>query len=178
MGNKKKLSWWQDKFWEHMVPKYPDLERGESASQTGRDHIPPRIFKEMTRLNKQRQKLDELLTGIGPLNGKKRAAEISKLLDGYIPAVEKMHTQLKKYNVAFTETTTENKRLKKKATELEQSLEAATKTSALKELRDAQLRRDYEDALAQLERIPKEITEFYQTSKYTLKDHKNQKESR
>ena len=115
VGNKKKLSWWQDKFWEHMVPKYPDLERGKSASQTGRDHIPPRIFKEMTRLNKQRQKLDELLKNIGPFNSKKRAAEISKLLDGYIPAVEKMHTQLKKYNVDFTETATENKRLKKKA---------------------------------------------------------------
>ena len=157
VGNKKKLTWWQDKFWEHMVIKYPDLERGESASQTGRDHIPPRIFKEMSRLNKQRQKLDELITGIGPLNSKKRAAEISKLLDGYIPAVEKMHTQLKKYNVAFTETATENKRLKKKAAELEQSLEAATKTSVLKELRDAQLRRDYEDALALLERIPKEV---------------------
>ena len=157
VGNKKKLTWWQDKFWEHMVIKYPDLERGESASQTGRDHIPPRIFKEMSRLNKQRQKLDELITGIGPLNSKKRAAEISKLLDGYIPAVEKMQTQLKKYNVAFTETATENKRLKKKAAELEQSLEAATKTSVLKELRDAQLRRDYEDALALLERIPKEV---------------------
>ena len=161
VGNKKKLTWWQDKFWEHMVIKYPDLERGESASQTGRDHIPPRIFKEMTRLNKQRQKLEELLTGIGPLNSKKRAAEISKLLDGYIPAVEKMHTQLKKYNVAFTETATENKRLKKKAAELEQSLEAATKTSVLKELRDAQLKRDYEDALALLERIPQEIISSY-----------------
>ena len=80
-----------------MVKKYPDLERGESASQTGRDHIPPRIFKEMTRLTKQRQKLDQLLAGIGPLNGKKRAAEISELLDSYIPAVEKMRTQLKKY---------------------------------------------------------------------------------
>ena len=161
-----------------MVIKYPDLERGESASQTGRDHIPPRIFKEMTHLNKQRQKLEELLTGIGPLNSKKRAAEISKLLDGYIPAVEKIHTQLKKYNVAFTETTTENKRLKKKATELEQSLEAATKTSVLKKLRDVQLRRDYEDALALLERIPKEVIEFYQASKYTRKDHENRNESR
>ena len=60
----------------------------------------------------------------------------------------------------------------------EQFNQLFTKTSILKELRDAQLRRDYEDALAQLERIPKEITEFYQTSKYTLKDHKNQKESR
>ena len=178
VSNKKKLTWWQDKFWEHMVIKYPDLERGESASQTGRDHIQPRIFKEMTRLNKQRQKLDELLTGIGPLNSKKRAAEISKLLDGYIPAVEKIHTQLKKYNVAFTKTATENKRLKKKNAELAQSLEAATKTSVLKELRDAQLRRDYEDALTLLERIPKEVIEFYQTSKYTRKDHENRNESR
>ena len=161
VGNKKKLTWWQDKFWEHMVQKYPDLERGESASQTGRDHIPPRIFKEMTRLNKQRQKLDEMLSGINPLNSKKRAAEISKLLDGYVPAVEKMHTQLKKYNVAFTETATENKRLKKKTTELKQSLEAATKTSVLKELRDAQLRRDYEDALALLERIPPEVLDEF-----------------
>ena len=165
VGNKKKLTWWQDKFWEHMVQKYPDLERGESASQTGRDHIPPRIFKEMTRLNKQRQKLDELLTGIGPLNSKKRAAEISKLLDGYIPAVEKMHTQLKKYNVAFTETATENKRLKKKAAELEQSLEAATKTSVLKELRDVQLKRDYEDARALLERIPSEVLDEFRKPK-------------
>ena len=165
VGNKKKLTWWQDKFWEHMVQKYPDLERGESASQTGRDHIPPRIFKEMTRLNKQRQKLDELLTGIGPLNSKKRAAEISKLLDGYIPAVEKMHTQLSKYGVAFTQTKTENKRLKKKAAELEQSLEAATKTSVLKELRDVQLKRDYEDALALLERIPKEVLDEFRRPK-------------
>ena len=178
VGNKKKLSWWQDKFWEHMVIKYPDLERGESASQTGRDHIPPRIFKEMTRLNKQRQKLDELLKDIGPFNSKKRAAEISNLLDGYIPAVEKMQTQLKKYNVAFTETTTENKRLKKKTIELKQSLEAATKTSVLKELQDVQLKLDYEDTLALLERIPKEVIEFYQTSKYTRKDHENRNESR
>ena len=49
IGNKKKLTWWQDEFWKHMVKKFPDLERGESASQTGRDHIPPRVFKEMTR---------------------------------------------------------------------------------------------------------------------------------
>ena len=46
VGNKRKLTQWQDRFWEHMVKKYPDLERGESASQTGRDHIPPRVFKE------------------------------------------------------------------------------------------------------------------------------------
>ena len=26
VGNKKKLTQWQDRFWEHMVKKYPDLE--------------------------------------------------------------------------------------------------------------------------------------------------------
>ena len=51
-GNKKKLTQWQDKYWEHMVKKYPTLERGETASETGRKHIPTRVFKQMSRLNK------------------------------------------------------------------------------------------------------------------------------
>ena len=161
VGNKKKLSWWQDKFWEHMVVKYSDLERGESASQTGRDHIPPRIFKEMTRLTKQRQKLDQLLTGIGPLNGKKRAAEISELLDSYIPAVEKMRTQLKKYSTAFTSTKAENEKLKKKNKKLSESLDEATHESVLKQLKDAKLQREYQEALAILERIPPEVLAEY-----------------
>ena len=88
MGNKKKLTWWQDEFWKHMVKKFPDLERGESASLTGRDHIPPRVFKEMTRLTKQKSKLEDLLTGINPFNAKSRAEEICKILDSYIPSVE------------------------------------------------------------------------------------------
>ena len=138
VGNKKKLSWWQDKFWEHMVKKYPDLERGESASQTGRDHIPPRIFKEMTRLTKQRQKLDQLLAGIGPLNGKKRAAEISE-----------------------TNTRAENEKLKRKNKKLSESLDEATHESVLKQLKDAKLQREYQEALAILERIPPEVLAEY-----------------
>ena len=161
VGNKKKLSWWQDKFWEHMVLKYPDLERGESASQTRRDHIPPRVFKEMTRLTKQKAKLEELLAGIGAFNAKSRAAEIAALLDQYIPAVEQMHSTMKKYQVAFTETTVENKKLKQENAQLEQSLKKATQESTLKQLADAKLRRDYADAVAVLERIPKEVLAEY-----------------
>ena len=92
VGNKKKLTWWQDEFWKHMVKKYPNLERGESASETGRDHIPPRVFKEMTRLTKQKAKLEELLAGVNAFNAKGKAAEIGAFLDKYIPAVEQMHT--------------------------------------------------------------------------------------
>lgn len=79
----------------------------------------------------------------------------------YIPAVEQMHSTMKKYQVAFTETTVENKRLKQENAQLEQSLEKATHESTLKQLADAKLRRDYADAVAVLDRIPKEVLAEY-----------------
>ena len=38
IGNRANLTKWQDDFHASMVEKYPDLERGESASKTGRKH--------------------------------------------------------------------------------------------------------------------------------------------
>lgn len=162
VGNKKKLTWWQDEFWQHMVKQYPELERGESASQTGREHIPPRIFKEMTQLTKQKEQLDALLVGINPFNGKSRAAEISKVLDSYIPNVARMKDQLRKYNVAFTKTAAENEKLKEKNKTLSASLDKAKEGSVLKRLEDAKLRQDYEAALKTLDSIPPEVIRFYE----------------
>lgn len=170
MGNKKKLTWWQDEFWKHMVKKFPDLERGESASLTGRDHIPPRVFKEMTRLTKQKSKLEDLLTGINPFNAKSRAEEICKILDTYIPSVEKMDTLLRKYGVAFTKTASENKKLKRKNSELEESLASAQKVSTLKQIEDLKLRRDYDSAVAILEQIPAEVLNIYAQSSHRGKE--------
>lgn len=170
LGNKKKLTWWQDEFWKHMVKKFPDLERGESASLTGRDHIPPRVFKEMTRLTKQKEKLGQLLTGITPFNAKSRAEEICKILDTYIPSVEKMDTLLRKYGVAFTKTASENKKLKTKNAELEESLASAQKVSTLKQIEDLKLRRDYDSAVAILEQIPAEVLNIYAQSSHRGKE--------
>ena len=139
-----------------MAKKHPGLERGESASETGDDHIPPRVFKEMACLTKQKAKLEELLSDI-----KEKTAEIGVLLDKYIPPVEQMRTTMKKYRVAFTETASENGALKTENAQLEKSLEKATKESTLKQLADARLRRDYEDAVAVLDRISKEMLEAY-----------------
>ena len=144
-----------------MVKKFPDLERGESASLTGRDHIPPRVFKEMTRLTKQKDKLEDLLTGINPFNAKSRVEEICKILDTYIPSVEKMDTLLRKYGVAFTKTASENQKLKTKNDELEESLASAQKVSTLKRIEDFKLRRDYDSAVAILEQVPPEVLELY-----------------
>ncbi len=168
VGNKKKLTWWQDEFWKHMVKKYPELERGESASETGRDHIPPRIFKEMTRLDKQRRKLEELLAGVTAFNAKSRLEAIQALLEKYVPNVERMQTQLKRYSGAFTDTAAENKRLKAEISalkgdkaELEKQLKAATTESIRKRLNTAKLQEDYEKARGILSRIPPEVLRYY-----------------
>ena len=83
VGNKKKLTWWQDEFWKHMVKKYPDLERGESASETGRTHIPPRLFKEAVHLNRIKEQVMAILNDSNPFNKKAKAEELEALLDKY-----------------------------------------------------------------------------------------------
>ena len=175
IGNRKKLTQWQDDYWQHMVAKYPELERGQSASQTGRDHIPPRIFKEMTRLTRQRERLEELLGSINPFNGKSKAQEISRLLDKYIPTVERMHTQLKKYNASFTDTATENAALKKENASLEAELESKSHESIEKRLREAQIHQEYQKAKALLDRIPKEILD---QARHEVRQSGKQHESR
>ena len=68
---------------------------------------------------------------------------------------------MKKYQVAFTETASENEALKTENAQLEKSLDKATQESTLKKLADAKLHRDYEDAVAVLDRIPKEVLAAY-----------------
>lgn len=150
LGNKKKLTQWQDSFWKYMVDKYPELERGESASLTGRTHIPTRLYKEAIRLQKQQERLTQLLADIHPLNAKKRAAEIEKLLGKYLPAVEKMATQLKQYDAAY-------KQLKAEA-DIE-------KLSVKEQMEIARKLSEYEVLRSLTEKIPQEILEEYSKNK-------------
>ena len=144
-----------------MVRKYPELERGQSASETGRDYIPPRVFKEMTRLNKQREKLEGLLSEVNAFNAKAKAAEIGKVLDKYIPSVEKMSSQVRKYSKAFGTMKAENAALEVQNETLSAELKDARQEGVLKKMADLQLHRDYDAAVALLERIPPEVLEAY-----------------
>lgn len=171
LGNKKKLTQWQDRFWEHMVKKYPDLERGESASETGRDYIPPRVFKEMTHLTRQGKQLSKLLEEVNVFNSGAKVKEILAFLEKYIPDIEKMDTEMKKYKKTFDNYEAEirklkkaNKKLSDDKTALAAELAAKKKESTVKKLQDGQLRQKYEDAKALLERIPPEILRQYRVS--------------
>ena len=140
VGNKKKLTWWQDEFWKHMVKKYPDLERGESASETGRPHIPPRLFKEAVHLTRMKEQIMAILNNSNPFNKKAKAEELEALLEKYIPGVEVMRTKLKKYDKTYKELTEENAELEKKLSSasresIQKKLETQRKLSELDELR-------------------------------------------
>lgn len=172
IGNKKKLTQWQDDFWRHMVKKYPDFERGESASETGRTHIPPRLFKQAARLNRQKEKLVQLLSELTPLNAKKKAAEIAAILEDYIPGVEELMTKMKKANRAAKELRGELSQIKKeldgsKASVLRQ-LELEQKVQTLNDLQDMV------DALQQtLDKIPPDVLAAYGKSQTERKDTVN-----
>ena len=161
LGNKKKLTQWQDKYWEHMVKKYPDLERGESASETGRDHIPTRVFKQMSRLTKQMEKLDAMLADVKFTNYKDKTAQIASFLEKYIPDVAAMETQMKKYEKFFKTADGKQKALEKKNAELTEALEKSEQQSTLKKLQEARLQSDYERVKGILDRIPPEIIKAY-----------------
>ena len=150
VGNKKKLTWWQDEFWKHMVKKYPDLERGESASQTGRDHIPPRVFKEAVHLNRLKEQIMAILNDTNPFNKKAKLEELEALLNKYIPGTEALRTKLKKYDAAYKTLTAEN-------AAMEKQLDASSKESVLKKLEINEKLRELDELHCMVDVLPPEI---------------------
>ena len=161
IGNRKTLIKWQDDFWSHMTEKYPALERGEAAADTGRKHIPPRLFKDLNRLTRQKKEMDDLLTGINPLNAVGRIAKLKELLKKYVPGVERLGRQLKKYDAGFARMTAENKKLKADNDALARQLHDALHGSVLKQMEEVKLRQDYEALKALIDRIPLEVINNY-----------------
>ena len=137
LGNKKKLTWWQDEFWKHMVEKYPDLERGEAASMTGREHIPPRLFKEAAHLTRQAKQITDLLENTNFFNAGKNTDKAVELLQKFFPAMENFQTQ-----------------------DLSRQVKEATSSSIQKKMDNARLRADYENLQNLMNCIPPEILEL------------------
>ena len=167
VGNKKKLTWWQDEFWKHMVGKYPDLERGESASKTGRTHIPPRLFKEAVHLNRMKDQIMAILNDSNPFNKKSKAEELETLLDKYVPGVEAMRTKLKKYDKTYKELTAEN-------AELEKELNSASRESIQKKLEIQRKLSELDELRRTMNSIPDAIIREYTERKYVHHGRMNQ----
>ena len=123
LGNRKKLIQWQDRYYEYIAARYPDLSRGESAAQTKRQHMDMQVYKAMTveirKMTRLADKINHLLDGANLLNAKGRLEEIVPLIRRLLPRIGKMKTQLEQYAQAFTAITEENKTLKKENEQLD-----------------------------------------------------------
>ena len=169
VGNKKRLTQWQDDYWSYMVKKYPDLERGESASETGRTHLPPRIFKQATRMHRLEQKLRELLSGINSMNAKRVRKEILKILDDYIPGVAELMTKTKALKKAEKELLGEIAVLKKEANASKSSVQRLLELE--KKLQEQEeLQRTIASLQQTLTAIPPEIIAEYNEPKSERKE--------
>ena len=157
VGNKKKLTQWQDQFWEYMVKKYPDLERGESASKTGRDHIPPRLFKEAVHLNRMKEQILKLMTDTNLLNKKSKMEELEALLDKYVPATEALRTKLRKYDKAYKALSDENSALEAEL----QTAKDASKKKIVDRLKYGKTEQELCELHALIDNIPPEIVAAY-----------------
>ena len=157
VGNKKKLTQWQDRFWEHMVKKYPDLERGESASETGRDHIPPRLFKEAVHLNRMKEQILKLMTDTNLLNKKSKMEELEALLDKYVPATEALRTKLRKYDKAYKALSDENSALEAEL----QTAKDASKEKIADRLKYGKTEQEFYELHALIDNMPPEIVAAY-----------------
>ena len=149
LGNRASLIKWQDEFWAHMVKGYPELERGESASKTGRKHIPTRIFKQAVNLTKQAEKIQETLDSINPLNAGKKREEVITLLNKFFPGMESFEAQIRKYRREFERQEKVNASLK---TEIE-----ASKVGIMERLEAQQVKKDFERLKIVYEAIPEDI---------------------
>ena len=160
LGNRASLTKWQDDFYAYMVEKYPNLERGESASKTGRKHIPTRLFKQAVNLSKQAKAIERALDGIGPLNAGKKKEEALSMLKKWFPQMEDFSGQLKKHKVTIADLLEENKKL-----------EARAKASEKGKLKDTMERAKLESELHNIQRVldripPDVLAELKQQQQY------------
>ena len=154
VGNKQKLTFWQDAFHSWMVRQYPDLVRGESSQITGRTYVPPQLFKCAKSLHKQEKKIIAAIQEIGVLNAKQSKAEAESLIARYMTDRADLLSKLAVYDETMRQQREEIARLEK-----ERRISTADRLAMAKQ------QQEYEALKAAVAEIPPEILAQYGPSK-------------
>lgn len=158
LGNRAKLSKWQDEFHEYMVKFYPDIERGTSATLTQRKHIPSYIFKSAAKLEKMQTEIEEVLKNTNLINASKSTQKAIKLIETWIPMVETFETKVNMLTKSLQAEQKNNKAL------TDAFVEARDKAdSRLMEL--VMLRKQVETLQKLYKKVPEEIRQKIETKK-------------
>lgn len=94
IGNQKKLSLWQDKVHENFIERWDFFERGTSAMITKREHIPPWLFKQAQRLDRQQEEIMIAISNINNFNAPKKREEAIQTLQKWFPQAQKFTAEL------------------------------------------------------------------------------------
>ncbi|HBT64622.1 MAG TPA: plasmid recombination enzyme [Ruminococcaceae bacterium] len=159
IGNRVKLTAWQDKFHGYMSQQYPELERGEPAVETKRKHIPVRLFKQATTLTAQMEQIKETMNDMSAFNLSRKRETVMKQLAEWIPKVgsfEKWIKQVEKGNQDLKDSIAalkdEKQNLEKRVVYQQKKTENA--------VRDYNnLAGDYSDMMEFINSIPKDLYE-------------------
>ena len=94
IGGPQGLVKWQDRFYEHMRQRYPDLSRGLPQKQTRRKHVPPYMFKLTAELYKHYDEICQAINSIGAFNNGRKKEEAIALLGRYAPEMTQLKAQV------------------------------------------------------------------------------------
>ena len=133
-----------------MVEKYPDLERGESTSKTGRKHIPTRLFKQAVNLSKRQEPLKPHWTVLPRSTPERRKRKPSPLLKKWFPQMENFSGRVQKYKVTINDLLAENEQLEARA-------KASEKGKMKDTMERAKLESELKDIQRLVDRIPPEV---------------------
>ena len=140
------------------------MERGESASRTGRKHIPTQLFKQAVSLSKQARAIEATLDGMNPLNAGKKKEEAFSMLKKWFPQMENFSGQLKKYKVTINDLLAENEKLEARA-------KASEKGKMKDTMERAKLKSELDNLQRLVDRIPPDIlAELKRQQRHTVKE--------
>ena len=152
IGNKQKLTFWQDAYHSWMSKKCHELERGTSSQITGRTYIPTQLFKKAKNLNKQAEKISAAIENIGIMNLKQSKADAEKMISKYMSDRADLLSKLSVYDETMKQMRKENADLKRES-----------KISVTEKLEMKKRQQEYEELKSLVSNIPPDILELYKS---------------
>jgi len=132
MGNRAKMSQWQEDFYQYMLLDFPDLEPRKTAMETGRKHLPTQLYKLATKLDTERKKLEEKIEKVNLLNAKAKRKEIAELVQELLPQIHSFSSntkaltdELEQWQKEATQLKENNEKMKNQLFEAERMARAA-----------------------------------------------------
>jgi len=157
IGNRVKLTEWQDKFHAHMSEQFPELERGEPAIETKRKHIPVRMFKQATALSAQMEQIQTLMGDMNAFNLTKKKDAVIKLLLEWFPKAKGFEKQIKQLEKGNQDFKFEIQQLRQDKENLQDRFVSEYRQKEKSEQEYSNLVVDYNDMIDFFNSIPEEL---------------------